>query len=470
MSASKSQAILNALLHNDDFAREVLPYIKEEYFENKEEQLTFRTINDYSYKFGSPPAPEELYVEVGRRNEFGTEHTKKAFDDLFNEHLKDRYKMRQEWIRDVAEKYCKDRALYLSITEAIQSYEGEGKLSRDSIPDKIREALSVSFDSSVGHEYFADADKAHAAYNTKEDLVPFKLDIFNKITQGGVPTKTLNLFMGGTNTFKTGFLCDLAASYLYQGFDVLYVTLEMSEMKIRERIDANLTKLRIPEVRSLLKTHYLDKIKDIQEKTQGRLFIKEYPMTSANANHFRALLKELEIKKSFKPKIIIIDYVSICASIRVKDSSNLYSYNKSIVEELRGLAQETNTVMWSAIQTNRSGQDASDLSMANTSESHGVPMTADLLWGIINTEDLEEKGLIMIKQLKSRYDDKSKYRKVLLGVDRSRMTVYEVDSEIAERYKMNNPEYKDEDETSGTDIPVMDRGKTKTKSFNFNED
>lgn len=448
MQPSHSQLILNSLIHDKDFSREVLPYIKEEYFEAQEEQLVFRAINNYANEYGTIPNPAEVFVNAQSIPGIPgviQEH----LSDLFENHIKDRYvTSSKEWIRDLTEKYCRDRALFLAIQNSIQIYDEEtGKISRDAIPDMIREALAVSFDNSVGHDYFEDAEEAHAAYNDKEVLIPFKLPIFTKITNGGVTTRTLNLFMGGTNTFKTGFLCDLAAGYLSMGLDVLYVTLEMSEYKIRERIDANLTKLRINEVKGLLKPHYVEKIQKIKESTNGRLFIKEYPMTSANANHFRSLLKELELKKSFKPKIIIVDYVSICASIRVKDSSNLYSYNKAIVEELRGLAQENDIVMWSAIQTNRSGQDASDLTLENTSESHGVPMTADLLWGIINTEDLESKGLIMIKQLKSRYGDKSHYRRVILGVDKARMTVFEPDESVIDKADLNP-----EDQIYGDDL------------------
>lgn len=469
---SKSQAILNALVHNEEYSREVIPYIKADYFEDKVERVTYEEIYNYAMEFGSVPSPEELGIEVKKRSDL-SEHDVEQFDGLRSEHLNNKYRMKNEWIRDITENFCKDRALFNAISSSIKIYEGENnKTSRDAIPDLIREALAVSFDNSVGHDYFEDAAEAHDRYNSKEFLIPFKLPIFNKITQGGIPTKSLNVFMGGTNTFKTGFLCDFAASYLHEGYDVLYITLEMSEIKIRERIDANLTKLRIPEVKTVLKPQYLQKIADIKAKTEGRLFIKEYPMTSANANHFRALLKDLELKKMFKPKIIIVDYLSICASVRVKDPSNLYSYNKAIAEELRGLAQENDLIVWTGMQTNRSGQDASDLSLDNTSESHGVPMSADLLWGIINTEELESKGLIMIKQLKSRYDDKSKYRRIILGVDKARMTVYEVDKAIAESANLNPEDklYEGVEKAKpkkDDDSPVFDKTKSGT-GFKFN--
>jgi replicative DNA helicase len=470
---SKSQAILNALIHNDNFSREVLPYIKPEYFEEKVEKAVYEEIQSYANNYGSIPSPEELNIEVRKRNDLN-DHDIEEFKNLNETHLMNRYKMKDEWIKSLAEKFCQDRALYLAISSAIQIYDGGDKNTpRDAIPDLVKDALAISFDNTVGHDYFEDAEKAHDAYNSKEHLIPFKLPIFNKITQGGVPTKSLNIFMGGTNTFKTGFLCDFAASYLHQGYDVLYITLEMSEFKIRERIDANLTHLKISEVRSILKPHYLQKISDIKSHTEGRLFIKEYPMTSANANHFRALLKDLQIKKGFKPKIVIVDYLSICASVRVKDPSNLYSYNKAIAEELRGLSQENDLVIWTGMQTNRSGQDASDLSLENTSESHGVPMTADLIWGIINTEEYESKGLIMIKQLKSRYDDKSKYRRIMLGVDKARMTVFEVDDNIIEGTDLNPEDKLYEGNKKATpksqinDSPIFD--KTKSGGFKFNE-
>lgn len=437
MSVTKEQAILNGLLYDQDFSTEVLPYVKPEYFESREQQIAFQEISDYSIKYGALPSAEELFVEVEKRKDLD-EHTWTSFQELHSSHFKKKYKVQTKWLRDLTEKFCKDRALFLAIQDSIQIYsDNDKKISRDAIPELIREALSISFDNTIGHDYFEDAEAAWEYNNSPESLVKFKLDILNKITGGGVPYQTLNAFMGGTNTFKTGFLCDLAASYLDMGHDVLYVTLEMSEFKIRERIDANLSRLRIPEVKTLLKPMYMKKIGEIKERTQGRLVIKEYPATSANANHFRALFKDLELKKQFKPKILMVDYLSICASIRVRDASNLYAYNKAIAEELRGLAQEYGLILWTGMQTNRGGQDSSDPTFGDTSESHGVPMTLDLLWAIVNTEELESKGLIMIKQLKSRYEDKSKYRRIILGVDRERMTVFEPDKRALEGFELN---------------------------------
>lgn len=458
-----SHIILNSLVHNKEVATEVLPYIKPEYFENKAERIAFEEIYSYYDKFKTLPSPPELQVEVLKRTDFN-EDQEDSFKELYSTHLLKRYKVKEEWLRKTTEKFCQDRAVYLALNEAIQIYDDK-KRNRDEIPDLLRDALSVSFDRDLGLDYFEDAEKSWEMYHSQESLIPFKLDIMNKATGGGIPTKTLNIFMGGTNTFKSGFLCDLAAHYVSIGLNVLYITLEMAEWKIRERIDANLMKLRISEVKSLLKPHFIKKVGDLKNESMGRLKIKEYPMTSANANHFRILLKELELKDKFIPTVIIIDYISICASVRVKDPSNLYSYNKSIAEELRGLAQETNTLMWSAIQTNRSGIDASDASLDNTAESIGVPQSVDLMWAIINTEELEEKGLIIIKQLKSRSEDKSLYRRMTLGIDRARMTIYQVDQE---QPGVNlNPEA----DLKEPDTNVFDRTPigTRTKSeFKFN--
>lgn len=467
MTIKKEHAILNGLLYNPEFSGIALPYIKNEYFENKTERIAFDEIYKYTYKYNTQPSPEELYVEVNKRDDLSDDDSKN-FKELFDNVLKPEIKLQTSWLKDTTETFCKDKALYNAISNSIQIYEGNDKKhGRDNIPEMIRDALSVSFDNSVGHDYFVDAEKAFEHYNSPETLIKFKLDIFNKITAGGITTKTLNVFMGGTNTFKTGFLCDFAASYLDMGYDVLYVTLEMSEYKIRERIDANLTHLRMREVKGLLRPDFLTKIENIHQRTTGRLIIKEYPSVSANANHFRALLKDLEIKKQFKPKIIMIDYLSICASVRVKDASNLYSYNKSIAEEMRGFAQETDTVVWTGMQTNRGGQTSSDPTFDDTAESHGVPMTADILWAIVNTEELESRGLIMIKQLKSRFEDKTKYRRIILGVDRERMTVYELDKDTIDRFDLN-PEniLKDNDKDDSKPImPMKDNFKNK---FKFN--
>lgn len=459
---TKSQAIINALLHNKDFSQDVLPYIKPEYFESKEESATIEELINYSSTYNSVPSPEELHLEVLKRKDL-TETDVENFKELYSSHLTKRYKMRNEWIKDQTEKFCKDRALYLAINEAIVRYDDK-KLSRDEIPDLIRDALSISFDHTIGHDYFDDAEEAYELYHATENLIPFKLDILNRATGGGVPVKTLNIFMGGTNTFKSGFLCDFAAHYLSQGLNVLYITLEMAEWKIRERIDANLMQLKIPEVKSLVKDSFMERVNKIKEGTFGRLKIKEYPMTSANVNHFRALLKELEMKDNFKPTVIIVDYISICSSTRVKDPSNLYSYNKAIAEELRGLAQETETLMWSAIQTNRSGIDASDVSLDNTSESIGVPQSVDMMLGIINTEELEDKGLIILKMLKTRYAGKTNYRRILLGIDRERMTIYEVGEEAQAGMNLNP-------EASIRDEPTFDRtssGEKLNAKFKFN--
>lgn len=464
ISLTKSQIILNALLHNQEYAREVLPYIKPEYFENSIEKTSFEEIHSYSDKYGSIPSPEELQIEVLKRKDLN-EDQETEFKDLYSNHLLKKYKVKDDWIRDKTEKFCKDRALFLAINESILIYDDKTRV-RDEIPDLIRDALSVSFDHDLGLDYFEDVEKSWDFYHSTESLIPFKLDILNRATEGGLPTKTLNIFMGGTNTFKSGFLCDLASHYVSIGLNVLYVTLEMSEWKIRERIDANLMKLRIPEVHSLLKPHFVQKVNDLKTSSFGRLKIKEYPMTSANANHFRILLKELELKEQFKPTVIMIDYISICASVRVKDPSNLYSYNKAIAEELRGLAQETNTLMWSAIQTNRGGLDASDVSLDNTAESIGVPASVDIMWGIINTEELEEKGLIIIKQLKSRAGDKNAYRRMVFGIDRPRMTIYEIDQE---QTGMNlNPEKDIIDDSPAFDKTSFGNQQKTEKGFKFN--
>jgi replicative DNA helicase len=419
--------ILRNLLFNNDYCRKVLPFIKNEYFENLHEKVVFEEICKFIVAYEQLATKEVLLIETEKRTDI-TEDTYKTICDYVSK--LDNSDVDYKWLVDTTEKWCRDRAIYLALMESIKIADGQDeKKNRDAIPSILSDALAVSFDNNIGHDYFKDSEKRYEFYHQREDKIPFDLEFFNKVTKGGLPNKTLNIALAGTGVGKSLFMCHVAASVLLQGKNVLYITLEMAEERIAERIDSNLLNVNIQDIESLPKMMFESKVNSINKKTQGQLIIKEYPTASAHAGHFRALLNELSLKKSFKPDIIFIDYLNICASSRYKGSSNINSYTfvKAIAEELRGLAVETNVPIVSATQTTRSGYGNSDVELTDTSESFGLPATADLMFALISTEELEQLGQIMVKQLKNRYNDPTMNKRFVVGIDRAKMRLYDVE-------------------------------------------
>jgi len=414
---------------NEDYTRKVLPFLKIKYFDGHDHQIIFEEIHKFVDKYKNIPSKEALEVEIDQRKDLNEDTWKSAQELLKN---LSHEKVEQKWLVETTEQYCKDRALHLAVLDGISIIGGNDK-DRDtsSLPDILSDALSVSFDISIGHDYIDNAPDRFAFYHRKEEKIPFDLEYFNKITNGGLPNKTLNIVMSGTGVGKTLFMCHHAANVLLNGYDVLYITLEMAEERIAERIDANLMDLSIDELHDLPKTMFDTSVDSIRKKTQGKLIIKEYPTASAHAGHFRSLIKELLIKKRFSPKIIFIDYLNICASSRFRSGSNVgsYFYIKAIAEELRGFAVEQNVPIVSATQVNRTGFTASDFGLEDTSESFGLPSTADFMFALIQTEELEELNQILVKQLKNRYNDPTKNKKFILGIDRPKMKLYDVEQQ-----------------------------------------
>ena len=424
--------ILRNLVFNEDYSRKVIPFIQPDYFEQKKEKVIFEEIVKFIVKYGSAITIEALNIEVENRTDLNESEIKDIRDlsSKFHNGLVDK-----QWILDTTEKWCRDRAIYLALMESIHIADGnDGKKNRDAIPSILSDALAVSFDNNIGHDYLQNYEERYEFYHRKEDKIPFDLEYFNKITKGGLPNKTLNIILAGTGVGKSLALCHFASSILLQGKNVLYITLEMAEEKIAERIDANLLNVPIQELADLSRQMFENKVNSIAKKTQGSLVIKEYPTASAHSGHFKALLNELALKKSFRPDIIFIDYLNICASSRFKNGSNINSYTviKSIAEELRGLAVEFNVPICSATQTTRSGFGSSDPELTDTSESFGLPATADLMFALISTEELEQLGQIMVKQLKNRYSSTDIYKRFVLGIDRAKMRLYDCE-QIAQK-------------------------------------
>ena len=441
--------ILRNLLHNEEYLRKVIPFIKPEYFEDNHQKIVFEEIQNFVEKYNQIATKEILCIEVENRNDIN--------DSSFKEVVGLITSLEEEmsefnWLVDTTEKWCRDRAIYLALMESIALADGtDEKKGRDAIPSILSDALAVSFDAHVGHDYLADYEQRYETYHRKEDRVEFDLEYFNKITKGGLPNKTLNIALAGTGVGKSLFMCHVASSVLLQGRNVLYITMEMAEEKIAERIDANLLNVPIQEIGELPKVMFESKVTNLAQKTQGTLIIKEYPTASAHSGHFKSLLNELALKKSFRPDIIFIDYLNICASSRYRGNStvNSYSYIKAIAEELRGLAVEANVPIVSATQTTRSGYGSSDVELTDTSESFGLPATADLMFALISTDDLEGLGQIMVKQLKNRYNDPTIFKRFVVGIDRAKMRLYDceqsaqddiIDSGQEEEY--NNEETK----------------------------
>jgi archaellum biogenesis ATPase FlaH len=399
-----------------------------EYFENLHEKVVFEEISNFITEYEKLATKEVLLIEAENRTDISEETYKIICEYVTSIH---EVEADNQWLEDTTEKWCRDRAIYLALMESIKIADGDGdeKKNRDAIPSILSDALSVSFDNNIGHDYFKDTESRYEFYHKREDKIPFDLEYFNKITKGGLPTKTLNIALAGTGVGKSLFMCHVASSALLQGKNVLYITMEMAEERIAERIDSNLLNVNIQDIQTLPKIMFESKVNNINKKTQGTLIIKEYPTASAHSGHFRALLNELALKKSFRPDIIFIDYLNICASSRYKQggSINSYSYIKSIAEELRGLAVETKVPIVSATQTTRSGYGSSDVDITDTSESFGLPATADLMFALIATEELESLGQIMVKQLKNRYNDIAMNRRFVIGIDRAKMRLYDVE-------------------------------------------
>jgi len=418
--------ILSNLVFNERYVRKVLPFLKEEYFTVRPQKVIFSEINEYVTKYDALPSVNTISIECENRTDL-TEDQFKEIHEVLNV-LSDE-KADHDWLVDTTETWCQERAIYLSLMESIKIADGQDeKRDKGAIPQILSDALGVSFDQNVGHDYVIDAETRYEFYHQKEEKIPFDLEFFNKITKGGIPNKTLNVALAGTGVGKSLFMCHVASSVLLQGKNVLYITLEMAEEKIAERIDANLLNVNIQKLVDMPKVMFQKKIQKLAKKTQGKLIIKEYPTASAHVGHFKSLLQELALKKSIKPDIIFIDYLNICASQRYKGSIvNSYTYVKAIAEELRGLAVEANVPIVTATQTTRSGYGSSDVDLTDTSESFGLPATADLMFALISTEELEEQNQIMVKQLKNRYYDPTLNKRFVIGIDRSKMRLYDVD-------------------------------------------
>ena len=421
--------ILSNLIFNKEYVSKVIPFIKTDYFEDLAKKVIFEEISTFIQEYDKDISKEIVLIELENRSDL-TEETYKQCVHIID--CLEEISSEIQWLIDTTEKWCKERAIYLALMEAIQIADGnDEKKTRDAIPSILQDALSVGFDSHVGHDYLDDYQERYEFYRKKEDRVEFDLEYFNKITKGGLPNKTLNIALAGTGVGKSLFMCHVASSVLLQGRNVLYITMEMAEERIAERIDANLLNINIKDISEVPKAIFDSKLTHIAEKTQGTLIIKEYPTASAHAGHFKALLNELQLKKSFRPDIIFIDYLNICASSRYRGNStvNSYSYIKAIAEELRGLAVEANVPIVSATQTTRSGYGSSDVELTDTSESFGLPATADLMFALISTDELEELGQIMVKQLKNRYNDPTMYKRFVLGIDRAKMRLFDVEQD-----------------------------------------
>ena len=421
--------ILKNLLLTEDYPRKVLPFVKTEYFEDVTDGILYDVINKYFVKYSAVPTVEALTIEVGKISTLSDEQYKQTTQTLESF---DKEATELEWLLDTTEKWCQERAIYLALMESIKIADGShDKQGPDAIPSILSDALGVTFDNHIGHDYIDDYEERYESYHKVETKVPFDLDFFNKITKGGLPAKTLNIALAGTGVGKSLFMCHVASSVLRQGRNVLYITMEMAEEKIAERIDANLLNVDIQTLAQLPKIMFENKITDLSKKTQGKLIVKEYPTASAHAGHFRALLNDLALKKAFRPEIIFIDYLNICTSQRFRNASSVNSYTmvKSIAEELRGLAVEFNVPIVSATQTTRSGYGSSDVDLTDTSESFGLPATADLMFALISTDELEEQNQIMVKQLKNRYYDPTLNKRFIVGIDRAKMRLYNVEQD-----------------------------------------
>ena len=446
MQTNLEQIILRNLLTDEKYMRKVLPFIKPDYFEGIY-RILFKEAGKYVAKYNKLPAKEAFKVELDNSETLSGEKYSMSIDIL--PHLFSDERVDDQWLLDSTEKWCQDRAIYNAVMESISIIDGKhDSLTKGALPDLLSRALGVGFDRNVGHDYIENVEERYEFYHTEEDRIPFDLEYFNKITKGGVPRKTLNIALAGTGVGKSLFMCHVAASALVEGKNVLYITMEMAEERIAERIDANLLNVPIDQLENMSKDQFTTKVADLARKTTGKLIVKEYPTGSAHTGHFRGLLNELKLKKQFEPDIIFIDYLNICASSRMKGMGgaiNSYTYIKAIAEELRGLAVEFEVPIFSATQTTRSGYSNSDVGLEDTSESFGLPATADLMFALISTEELDKEGQIMVKQLKNRYNDPTNHRRFVVGIDRSKMRLYDVE---------------ETEQTLTDDTPVFDKTET----------
>ena len=428
MNTRIEQTILRKLLTDDDYMRKVLPFIKPEYFEGPYKTL-FKEAGKFVDKYNKLPTRESFLVELNEHSNLSNEQFSTAVDIAQN--LFDGDEVDEKWLLENTEKWCQDRAIYNAVMESISIIDGKHeKLTKNALPSLLQDALGEAYDTNVGHDYVEQAGERFEFYHKEESRIPFDLEYFNKITKGGVPNKTLNIALAGTGVGKSIFMCHVAAAALNDSYNVLYITMEMAEERIAERIDANLLNVPIDQLDKMSKDMFTSKVEDISRKTNGKLIIKEYPTGAAHSGHFRSLLNELKLKKQFKPDIIFIDYLNICASSRMKGlggAINSYSYVKAIAEELRGLAVEFDLPIFSATQTTRSGFGSSDIGLEDTSESFGLPATADLMFALISSEELDGMGQMMVKQLKNRYNDPTQHRRFVIGIDRSKMKLYDVE-------------------------------------------
>ena len=453
MPTNLEQTILRNLLTDENYMRKVLPFIKPDYFEGIY-RILFREAGKFVAKYNKLPNAEAFKIELDNTDKLSDEQYNLAMDIV--PQLFAGEKVDDKWLLDTTEKWCQDRAIYLAIMESISIIDGKHEvLTKGALPDLLTKALGVGFDLKVGHDYVENAEDRYEFYHTEEDRLPFDLEYFNTITKGGVPRKTLNIALAGTGVGKSLFMCHVASAALVQGYNVLYITMEMAEERIAERIDANLLNVPIDQLDKISKDQFTTKVNDIARKTTGKLIIKEYPTGSAHSGHFRALLNELKLKRQFEPDLIFIDYLNICASSRMKGMGgaiNSYSYIKAIAEELRGLAVEFDIPIFSATQTTRSGFSNSDIGLEDTSESFGLPATADLMFALISTEELEQQGQFMVKQLKNRYNDPTQHKRFVIGVDRSKMRLYDVE---------------ETEQTLTDDTPVFDKTDTGKRFKDF---
>tara|TARA_B100001778_G_scaffold79884_1_gene64566 strand:- start:2072 stop:3382 length:1311 start_codon:yes stop_codon:yes gene_type:complete len=433
--------------------RKVLPFIKPEYFEGPYKTL-FKEAGKFVDKYNKLPTREAFLVELNEHSSLSNEQFSTAVDIAQN--LFDGDEVDEKWLLENTEKWCQDRAIYNAVMESISIIDGKHeKLTKNALPSLLQDALGVAFDTQVGHDYVEQAGERFEFYHKEEDRIPFDLEYFNRITKRGVPNKTLNICLAGTGVGKSLFMCHVAAAALSDNYNVLYITMEMAEERIAERIDANLLNVPIDQLDKMSKDMFTTKVEDISRKTNGKLIIKEYPTGAAHSGHFRSLLNELKLKKQFKPDIIFIDYLNICASSRMKGlggAINSYSYIKAIAEELRGLAVEFDLPIFSATQTTRSGFSNSDVGLEDTSESFGLPATADLMFALISSEELDRMGQMMVKQLKNRYNDPTQHRRFVIGVDRSKMKLYDIE---------------ESQQTLADDTPVFDKTPTGKKFEGF---
>ena len=454
MNTNIEQVVLKNILTNEIYMRKVLPFIKAEYFEGIYKEL-FKQSGKFVAKYNKHPTAESFKIEIDSADKLGDEqyrHAMEIIPELFTKEQSD-----EEWLLDATEKWCQDRALFNAVMESISIIDGKHQtLSKNALPDILTKALGVSFDTNVGHDYLEAFEERYEFYHRDEERVPFDIELLNDITKGGLPRKTLNIILAGTGVGKSLAMCHFAAANLTDGRNVLYITAEMAEERIAERIDANLLNIQIDQLTDLSKSMFAEKVYNLSTKTNGKLIVKEYPTGSANVGHMRALLSELKLKKSFIPDIIYIDYLNICASARMKGMGgaiNSYNYIKAIAEEFRGLAVEFNVPIVSATQTTRSGYGNSDVGLEDTSESFGLPATADLMFALISTEELEQMGQIALKQLKNRYNDPTYKKRFVIGVDRSKMRLYDAE---------------DSQQNLIDDTPVFDKTATGERLANTN--